>query len=250
MPRKNNKPVTGSKTQHHKKVASDDSLFEQEILIDIAENRWSLDRSMGVRGLGAVYLASNKTDEPVGSDAQHVVIVEPHQNGHLFMEINSYRRMAKSDMTDQWRRCRKMKHKGLLPYIGSGSHVCRGEKCRFLVQERCGQDIDKLFLQSGRKFSVKTAFYIGKQILDTLEYIHSIGYTHADMKGPSPVLGCRKGAENCVYIIDFDILCRYLDYLPTKRMAMQFRPHISLLQNYFVELHEYIASRVPCIKSS
>jgi vaccinia related kinase len=119
-------------------VASDDSLFEREILIDIAENRWSLGRSMGVQGLGAVYLASNKTDEPVGSDAQHVVIVEPHQNGHLFIEINRYLRMAKSDMIDQWRKCRKMKHKGLLPYIESGSHACRGEKCRFLVQERCG----------------------------------------------------------------------------------------------------------------
>jgi vaccinia related kinase len=26
------------------------------------------------------------------------------------------------------------------------------------------------------------------------------------------VLGYRKSTENCVYIIDFDILCRYLDY--------------------------------------
>jgi vaccinia related kinase len=61
-----------------------------------------------------------------------------------------------------------MKNIGLLPYIGSGSHICRGEKYRFLVQERWGQDIDKLFLQIGRKFSVKTAFYNGIQILDTI----------------------------------------------------------------------------------
>jgi vaccinia related kinase len=127
------------------------------------------------------------------------------------MEINRYLRMAKSDMIDQWRKCMKMKHIGILPYIGSGSHVCRGEKYRFLVQERCGEDIDKLFLQSGRKLSVKTALYIGIQILDTLEYIHSLGYTHADIKGSSLVLGYRKRTQNCVYITDFDILCRYLD---------------------------------------
>jgi hypothetical protein len=48
MPHQNIKPVTGSKTQPQKKVASDDSLFEGEILIGIAENRWRLGRSMGV----------------------------------------------------------------------------------------------------------------------------------------------------------------------------------------------------------
>jgi hypothetical protein len=47
------KPVTGTKTQPQKKVASGDnrvphSLSEGEILIDIAENRWRLGRSMGV----------------------------------------------------------------------------------------------------------------------------------------------------------------------------------------------------------
>jgi vaccinia related kinase len=216
MSRQNMKPATGSKTRPQKKVTSDvnrvpDYLFEGDMLIDIAENRWRLGRPMGVRGFGEVYLASNKTDRPVGSDAQHVVIIEPHQNGHLFMEINRYLRMAKSDMINQWKKCRKMKHIGLLPPIGSGSHVCRGEKYRFLVQERCGQDLGKLFLQSGRKFPVKTAFYIGIQILDTLEYIHSLGYTYVDIKGPSLVLGYRKGTENFVYLMDFDKLCRYLD---------------------------------------
>jgi vaccinia related kinase len=97
------KPVTGSKIQPKKKVASDsnrvpESIREGEILIDIAENRWKLGSSIGVRGLGEVFLASNKTYEPVGSDAPHIVKVEPHKNGSLFMEINCYLRMARSDM--------------------------------------------------------------------------------------------------------------------------------------------------------
>lgn len=58
-----------------------------------------------------------------------------------------------------------MKHVGLSPYIGSGSHVYRGEKYRFLVLERFGQDLGKLFLQNGRSFPLKTVLYLGIQIV-------------------------------------------------------------------------------------
>lgn len=58
-----------------------------------------------------------------------------------------------------------MKHVGLSPYIGSGSHVYRGEKYRFLVLERFGQDLGKLFLQNGRRFPLKTVLYLGIQIV-------------------------------------------------------------------------------------
>jgi vaccinia related kinase len=187
------------------------SLLEGEILTDIAENRWKLGRSIGFRSLGEVYLAYDETDENVGSDAQYVVIVEPHENGRLFVEINRYLRMAKSGMIDQWKKSRRMKHVGLSPYIGSGSHICRGKKYRFLVQDRYGQDLGKLFLQSGRILPVKTVLYIAMQILDTLEYIHSRGYIHADIKGSSLLLGYRKDTENYVYLLDFGRSCRYLD---------------------------------------
>jgi vaccinia related kinase len=66
---------------------------------------------------------------------------------------------------DEWKRRRRLKHIGLSPYIGSGSHVYRGEKYRFLVLERFGQDLSKLFLQNGKRFPVKTAFYLGIQIV-------------------------------------------------------------------------------------
>jgi vaccinia related kinase len=66
---------------------------------------------------------------------------------------------------DEWKKRRRFKHVGLSPYIGSGSHVYRGEKYRFLVLERFGQDLGKLFLQNGKMFPVKTVFYLGIQIV-------------------------------------------------------------------------------------
>jgi vaccinia related kinase len=118
-------PATGSKIQPKKKLASNgnDSIGDGEILIDNAENRWKLGRSIGVQGYGEVYLASSKTDEPVGSDAEHIVKVELHKNGSLFMEINCYLRMARSDMIDKWKKDRNLKHVGLSRCMGS--ETCR-----------------------------------------------------------------------------------------------------------------------------
>ncbi|XP_021932623.1 serine/threonine-protein kinase VRK1-like isoform X3 [Zootermopsis nevadensis] len=216
MPRRTAEPATGAEIEPKKRFASNgnrlpDPICVGEILTDITKNQWKLGRSIGVGGFGEIYLASTSTYKPVGSDAQHVVKVEPHKNGPLFVEINFYLRAAKTDMIDEWKRRRRLKHVGLSPYIGSGSHVYRGEKYRFLVLQRFGQDLGKLFLQNGKMFPVKTVFYLGIQILNTLEYIHSHGYIHADIKGPNLLLGYHKGTENCVYLLDFGLACRYID---------------------------------------
>ncbi|XP_023717487.2 nucleosomal histone kinase 1 [Cryptotermes secundus] len=113
-------------------------------------------------------------------------------------------------MINDWKKGRNLKHVGLSHYIGSGSHVYRGQKYRFLVLERYGLDLDKLLTQNGR-FPVKTVCYLGIQILDALEYIHSRGYVHADIKAPNLLLGYHKGTENYVYLLDFGIASRYLD---------------------------------------
>ncbi|PNF23470.1 Serine/threonine-protein kinase VRK1 [Cryptotermes secundus] len=216
MPHRIMERATGAEMEQPKKrVAANgnilpDPISEGEVLIDLARNQWKLGRSIGIGGFGEVYLASSNAYEPVGSDADHVVKVEPHKNGPLFVEINCYLRVAKSDMINDWKKGRNLKHVGLSHYIGSGSHVYRGQKYRFLVLERYGLDLDKLLTQNGR-FPVKTVCYLGIQILDALEYIHSRGYVHADIKAPNLLLGYHKGTENYVYLLDFGIASRYLD---------------------------------------
>jgi vaccinia related kinase len=185
-------------------------ILEGEILSDIRKNQWKLGKSIGTGGFGEVYLASDNINETLGSDAQYIAKVEPHENGTLFVEVNCYLRLAKPAMIDEWKKSRMLKHVGLSKYIGSGSHIHGGKKYRFLVLDKHGKDLDKLLVQCGT-FPVKTVCYLGIQILDTLEYIHNHGYVHADIKGPNLMLGNCKETENFVYLLDFGLGCRYVD---------------------------------------
>lgn len=56
------------------------------------------------------------------------------------------------------------------------------KKYRFLVLQRFGDDLQKVWSRAHERFDMKSAFNIALKVMDTLEFIHSHGYVHADVK--------------------------------------------------------------------
>ena len=56
-------------------------------------------------------------------------------------------------------------------YIGSGAHERGKVKYRFMVMERFGEDVEKLFCAAGRKFQMKTVCYLALRIVSYLNII-------------------------------------------------------------------------------
>jgi serine/threonine protein kinase len=86
----------------------------------------------------------------------------------------------------------------------------QGHKHNYLIMELLGKSIDKLFSECKKNFSYKTIFQIGYQMIQRIEYIHSKGYIHRDIKPGNFVIG--KGDKSkIIYIIDFGLSKRYID---------------------------------------
>lgn len=90
---------------------------------------------------------------------------------------------------EEWKAKHGNSQLGMPHYVASGSHTLNNEKLRFLVIPRYEQDLEKIFLSKSKKLNLKTTILICIQILDVLEYIHSKGYVHCDVKA-SNILYC------------------------------------------------------------
>lgn len=66
-----------------------------------------------------------------------------------------------------------LKALGMPYYVGAGSHYYNGERYRFLVLPKYGQDVQKVFLEHGRRFHVKTAFTLASYIV-SIQYFTNL----------------------------------------------------------------------------
>ncbi|XP_034177516.1 serine/threonine-protein kinase VRK1 [Osmia lignaria lignaria] len=183
-----------------------DPISAGEILTDIAKHQWILGKSIGVGGFGEIYSAAPYRGKSP-KEYPYVIKIEPHGNGPLFVEMHFYMRNAKPDEIDNWRKKKKLPELGMPQYIGSGSHEYKNTKYRFVVMNRYGTDLWKLFEANSRRFPEHTVYKIALQIINILEYIHHKTYVHADIKGANLLLDLT--SENQVYLVDFGLASHY-----------------------------------------
>jgi len=89
-----------------------------------------------------------------------------------------------------------------------------------MVLDLLGPNLLHLFKLCGQRFSLKTVIMLGYQMIDRVEYVHSRGLVHRDLKPDNFLMGCG-WQGNQVFIIDFGLAKEYID--PATRRHIPFR---------------------------
>ncbi|XP_074147444.1 serine/threonine-protein kinase VRK1 isoform X2 [Sminthopsis crassicaudata] len=178
-----------------------------EVFIDVTKKEWKVGQPIGQGGFGCIYLADTNSSKSVGSDAPFVIKVEPSDNGPLFTELKFYQRAAKPELIQKWIRSHKLKYLGVPKYWGTGLHDKNGNSYRFMVMDRFGSDLQKLYEANAKRFSRKSVLLLSLRILDILEYIHEHEYVHGDIKASNLLLSYKNPDQ--VYLVDYGLAYRY-----------------------------------------
>ncbi|XP_053477394.1 serine/threonine-protein kinase VRK2 [Ictalurus furcatus] len=190
-----------------KKKALPCPLPEGWILTDTEKRKWRLGKIIGKGGFGLIYLASDRVESPVTEDTNYVIKVEYHENGPLFSELKFYQRAAKPECISKWMRVKKLDFLGIPTYWGSGLSEHNGTRYRFMVMDRLGTDLQKVFVENAEQLKKPAVLQLGCLMLDILEYIHDNEYVHADIKAANLLLGHRDPDK--VYLADYGLSYRY-----------------------------------------
>ena len=146
-----------------------------------------VNKQLGKGGFGQLYLGRNIKKNVFIA----IKVEEQIQRSHLTMEYQILKELQGDGIPEVYK-------------------LHNGHKHNYLLMQLLGKSLDKLFSDTNRKFSIKTVSQIAYQMVQRIEYVHSRGYIHRDIKPGNFLIG-RKNESKKIYIIDFGLSKKYID---------------------------------------
>ncbi|XP_054618495.1 tau-tubulin kinase 2b [Dunckerocampus dactyliophorus] len=157
---------------------------------DVVRDRWRVVRKIGGGGFGEVY-----------------EVLDLLSQATVAMKVESATHPKPVQRTEA----------AVLKKLQGKDHVCRfvsagrNERFNYVVMELQGRNLADLRRSRARAtFSVSTTLRLGKQILQAIESIHSVGFLHRDIKPANFAMGRLASTCRCCYMLDFGLARQYM----------------------------------------
>ncbi|MCL7029007.1 hypothetical protein MKW94_029358 [Papaver nudicaule] len=155
----------------------------------VGRGKFKVGRKIGNGAFGDIYIGTNaQTNEEVAIKVEYRKVKHPQ----LLYESKIYAQLQGG--------------KGIPRLMWFG---VEGEY-NVMVIDLLGKSLEDLLSDCGGKFTLKTVLMLADQLIDRVEYIHSRGLVHRDIKPQNLMVGVGR-RENLVYMIDYGLARKYKD---------------------------------------
>ena len=145
-------------------------------------------KQLGKGGFGQLYLGRNI-----------------HEN--IFIAIKVEEQSPRSRLAYEFQILKEISEGDGIPKVYK---LHRGKKHNYLMMQLLGKSLDKLFVDMKKKFTIKTVCMLAYQMVQRVEYVHSRGYIHRDIKPGNFLIGKNLDSKK-LFIIDFGLSKKYID---------------------------------------
>jgi len=158
----------------------------------IAKN-FKITKQLGKGGFGVIFKAFS-----IKNEKEFAVKAEPigKQKGQLFNEFEIYKWLHSSPDI-------KFQPIPQVYYYGiEGAH-------NIMILDLLGPSLKDLMEICGGSFSIKTVLMIADQLLQRIEFLHSMRIIHRDIKPPNMAIGIGRNSHR-LFLIDFGLARKYI----------------------------------------
>lgn len=163
---------------------------DSDVDLDLVRDKWRLQHKLGKGSFGVVYQAIDiVTKEKVAA------------------KIEEIRKGKRSKLKAEFEMMREL---GGGPGIPTVFWFGVERQYNVMIMELLDLSLKDLFRVVDKRFSLKAVVMIADQMIESLEFIHSKGYIHRDMKPQNIMMG-RGEKASTVYLIDFGLSKRWVE---------------------------------------